>query len=96
LPDGLSTFAFEILAQLAGEPQRCFFEDEPLAELHETIVAELDLPAVALTVKGQAAILPAAALSQRPDVLERPRLATGVGAAKGTRFSVPGLIVARG
>jgi hypothetical protein len=54
-------------------------EDESLAELEETIVASLQFPAVRLTVKVQAAVLPVAVPPQRPDVFEWPRLAWGRG-----------------
>jgi len=56
--------ALKVLPELAGEPQGCFLEDEPLAKLHESVVAELYFPAIALAVKVQAAVLAVAVLPQ--------------------------------
>jgi hypothetical protein len=41
---------FQILRKLCCQPERRLSEDEPLAELKEAVVPQLDLPAVALAV----------------------------------------------
>ena len=49
--------AFKVLAQLTGELQCRLFEEEPLPELHEAVIAELTLSSGATSLNSDGHVL---------------------------------------